>query len=55
MTIKSYLVIAILMSLVPITVSIKASGPSVSDFTIENQEEMCIYFGDSDEMKDLCD
>ena len=33
------------MSLVPVTASIKASGPAISDFRIGNQEDMCVFFG----------
>ena len=43
------------MSLVPVTASIKASGPAISDFRIGNEEQTCVYFGDEPEMKDLCD
>ena len=50
------IIVAAILALLTISIpNVYASGPSVSDFTIENQEEMCIYFGDSDEMKDLCD
>jgi hypothetical protein len=48
------LIIVALVTAVPAT-NVNASGPALSDFRIGNQEHMCVFFGDQEDMKDLCD